>query len=202
MPRGFAIILAIYLAGRLVNRIDARFVMATGMILIGIAQGMMISFSLQMDEWPVIISGLVQGFGLGLVMVPMNLLAFATLPPEVRTSGAAAWSLSRNIGGSVMIAMFTALVARNLQVSHSDLAGELSMIRYPFLQGGMAEQFGFQSQNALMMIDLEVNRQALMVSYIDSYWLMTVMAFVLVPMTLLLRVQKNHAKPHEAMVME
>jgi DHA2 family multidrug resistance protein len=135
-------------------------------------------------------------------MVPMNLLAFATLPPEVRTSGAAAWSLSRNIGGSVMIAMFTALVARNLQVSHSDLAGELSMIRYPFLQGGMAEQFGFQSQNALMMIDLEVNRQALMVSYIDSYWLMTVMAFVLVPMTLLLRVQKNHAKPHEAMVME
>jgi DHA2 family multidrug resistance protein len=202
MPRGFAIILAIYIAGRLVNRIDARFVMAAGMFLIGIAQGMMTSFSLQMDEWPVIISGLVQGFGLGLLMVPMNLLAFATLPPAVRTSGAAGWSLSRNIGGSVMIAMFTALVARNLQVSHSDLTGELSMIRYPFLQGGLSEQFGFQNQNALVMIDLEVNRQALMVSYIDSYWLMTIMAFVLVPMTFLLRAQKNPAGHNETMVME
>jgi DHA2 family multidrug resistance protein len=202
MPRGFAIIFAIFLAGRLVVRIDSRIVMASGILLIGIAQWMMTSFSLQMDERPIIISGLVQGFGLGLVMMPMNLLAFATLPPEVRTSGAAAWSLSRNIGGSVMIAMYTALVARNLQVSHSDLVSELSIIRYPFLQGGLSEQFGFESGNALVMIDLEVNRQAMMISYIDSYWLMAIMAFALAPLTLLLRVKNDPGARHEPVVME
>jgi DHA2 family multidrug resistance protein len=202
MPRGFSMMASMFVVGRLTNRVDTRLLVAFGLFLIGSAQWMMTGFSLQMDEHPVIITGLIQGFGFGFVMIPMNLLAFATLPPEVRTNATAAWALSRNIGGSIMIAMFTALVARNLQVSHSDLTGELSMIRFPFLQGGLTEQFGFQNQNALVMIDLEVNRQAMMVSYIDSFWLMSVMAYALIPLTLLLRVQKNPAACNEPMVME
>jgi DHA2 family multidrug resistance protein len=202
MPRGIAMMISMFLVGRLVTLIDPRILVAAGMALIGGAQWMMTGFSLGMDERPLIITGLIQGFGFGLIMVPMNLLAFATLPPEVRTNGAAVWSLSRNIGGSITIAMFTALAARNLQVSHSDLAGELSVIRYPFLEAGMLERYGMPNAAVLQMVDMEVNRQAMMITYLDSFWLMAVMTFALIPLTLLLRVQKAPSGHVEPMVME
>jgi DHA2 family multidrug resistance protein len=202
MPRGLAMMASMFLVGRLTDKVDLRILVAVGMTMIGGAQWMMTGFSLEMDEGPIIISGLVQGFGFGFIMVPMNLLAFSTLPAEIRTSGAAVWSLSRNIGGSITIALFTALASRNLQVSHSDLAGELSIIRYPFLQGGLMEQYGLPSTTALEMIDREVNRQAMMITYLDSFWLMAIMTFSLIPLTLFLRVQKNPANRPEPMVME
>ena len=64
------------------------------------------------------------------------------------------------------------------------------------------EQFGLPSTAALEMIDREVNRQAMMITYLDSFWLMAVMTFSLIPLTLFLRVQKNPANRPEPMVME
>jgi DHA2 family multidrug resistance protein len=112
------------------------------------------------------------------------------------------WSLSRSIGGSITIALFMALAARNLQVSHADLSGELSIIRYPFLQGGLIERMGVPNTTALELIDREVNRQAMMITYLDAFWLMSVMTFALIPLTLLLRIQKDPAARPEPMIIE
>ncbi len=202
MPRGIAMMIAMLVVSRVANRIDPRILVAFGMALIGGSQWMMTGFSLEMDERPIIITGLIQGAGFGFIMVPMNLLAFATLPPQFRTSGAAVWSLSRNIGSSLTIAMFTALAARNLQISHSDLAGTLSQIQYPIMQGGVAEQFGVPTILAREFLDREVNRQALMITYLDSFWLMSIMTLALIPFTLLLRVQKDKSANPEPMIME
>lgn len=202
MPRGIAMMFSMFVVGRIAHRIDARMLVAFGLAVIGISQWMMTGFSLEMDARPVIITGLIQGLGFGFVVVPMNLLAFATLPPETRTTGAALWSLSRNLGSSILIAMFSALAARNLQVSHADLSGELSIIRHPFLQGGIVEQLGLPNEGVLAAMDMEVNRQALMISYLDSFWLMAVMIVGLIPLTFFLRVQKSPAGRHEPIVME
>jgi len=202
MPRGFAMMFSMFLAARLVQKVDPRILVASGMLLIAGSQWMMTGFSLEMDERPIIITGLIQGLGFGFIMLPMNLLAFATLPPALRTSGAAVWSLSRNIGGSIAISMFMALAARNLQVSHSDLSGELSVIRFPFLQGGLMEQFGVPTDAALTLVDQQVNRQAMMITYLDSFWLMSVMTFALIPLTIFLRTQKDPSARMEPMAME
>ena len=82
----------------------------------------MSGFSLDMDRRPVIVSGLVQGLSLGLIFVPMNTVAFGTLAAKFRTTAAALFNLSRSVGGSIGISVMTLLLARNLQVSHSDLA--------------------------------------------------------------------------------
>ena len=202
MPRGVAMMVSMIIVSRVAHRFDPRILVGFGMITISVAQWMMTSFSLEMNERPIIITGFIQGFGFGFISVPMNLLAFATLPPQFRTSGAAVWSLSRNIGASLTIAMFTAIAARNLQISHSDLADTLSVIRYPVMQGGLAEQFGMPTTLATEFLDREVNRQALMISYLDSFWLMSVMTFALLPLILLLRVQKDKSANHEPMVIE
>jgi DHA2 family multidrug resistance protein len=201
-PRGIATMLSMTLVGKISERVDSRLLLALGMILIGGAQWMMTGFSLEMDSQPIIVTGLIQGFGLGFVMIPLNLLAFATIPPKLRTTAASVWSLSRNIGGSITISLFSALLAHNLQVAHSDLAGELSVTRFPILQGGFAEIVGMNTSSVLQFLDAEINRQAMMISYLDDFLLLAAATFILLPVILV--VKKNERRPpaEHAMVME
>ncbi|WP_380875644.1 EmrB/QacA family drug resistance transporter [Sphingomonas sp. DBB INV C78] len=190
-PRGIAMMASMLVAGILAKRIDGRLMIGFGLTLIAASQMVMAGFDLQMGAWPVIWAGVVQGFGTGFVILPLNLLAFATLAPYLRTEGAALYSLSRNIGSSVAIAVLSALLARNLQVSHSDLSTHINASSLPFLTPAVIEKFGEQGEGVLRMIDAEINRQALMIAYIDDYWLMGWAVIVLLPFVILMRGAKS-----------
>lgn len=189
-PRAFTMMFAMVLSPMLMRHVDSRLMVVSGMLLVSISLWMMSRFSPEMDDWPVITSGLIQGLGVGMVLVPMQLLAYSTLPAELRTSGASYFNLTRSLGGSVAIAVFMAITARNLQVSHSDLAAHIDSIRFAFLQSGFSEQAGMNSEAVLSMLDLEVNRQAMMIAYIDDFWLLGVLCFVLMPLGILVRLKR------------
>jgi MFS transporter, DHA2 family, multidrug resistance protein len=72
-----------------------------------------------MGMTPVIISGVLQGFGLGCTQVPLNIIALSTLPRHILTQGTAIRSLIRNLGGSVGISILVATLGENTQVVHS-----------------------------------------------------------------------------------
>lgn len=116
----------------------------------------------------------------------MSLLAFATLPREQRTEAAALYSLMRTIGGSIAIAVGTALLASNLQTSHADLGSHITAVTVPCLNG-MVEQFGFFGALPIAMRDAEINRQALMIAYLDDFWLMMWAAVLVCPLVLIMR---------------
>ena len=78
-------------------------------------------FSLEMGMAPVIISGLMQGFGLGCTQVPLNIIALSTLPRHIMTQGTAIRSLMRNLGGSVGISILIVTLTENTQIVHSRL---------------------------------------------------------------------------------
>ena len=191
VPRGISMLLAMMFVGRLVGKVDARLLIFAGMVCVDGAQWMMTGFDLGMDQGPLIISGLIQGTGFGLVFIPLNLVAFSTLPPHVRTSGAAMWNLFRNVGGSVAIALFTALLARNLQVNHSDLAERLDMQHVPIADMGLFERMGMSTQVMLKTMDVEVNRQAMMIAYLDDFWLMAVLTLAMMPFVFFLNPMKQ-----------
>lgn len=184
MPRGVAMMISMILAGRLVAKVDPRILIGGGLGICAVSQFMMTDFNLQMGPWLVVLSGFIQGLGFGLVILPLNLLAFATLAPKMVTEGAALYSLSRNIGGSIAISVTTALVARNLQVSHSDLSVHVTTVSLPFIESGMIERLGLHAQQLMLMIDAEVNRQALMIAYLDDFWLMAWAAVFVAPLAL------------------
>lgn len=186
-PRGIGTMAGMMLAGRVVRRVDARILIAGGLAIVALSLWMQTGFDLQMGARPVVTSGLVQGFGIGLVFIPLNLLAFATLAPALRTEAAAIYSLMRSIGGAIAISATTALLATNAQTSHGDLGANLSTVTMPFVEAGLAERMGLPSESILQFLDLEVNRQALMIAYLDDYWVMMWAALLVVPLVLLLR---------------
>ena len=72
--------------------------------------------------------GVVQGIGLGFLFVPLSTVTLATLSAEHRTEGAGLYSLSRNIGSSVGISVVNALLTRNTQANHADIAQHVTAV--------------------------------------------------------------------------
>ena len=86
----------------------------------------MTHFSLLMDTWPIIISGIIQGFGVGLVCVPLSTVAFTTLPANLRNEGTAFFNLLRNVGSSIGISVVMFLLTQNTQRLHASLAQNIT----------------------------------------------------------------------------
>src|SRR5690348_6431800 len=118
-----------------------------------------------MGMGPVIISGLLQGFGLGCAQVPLNTLALSTLPPHILTQGTAIRSLMRNLGGSIGISVLVSHLAQNTQIVHAYLVERLRpdnpLAHAPFL----APPFNLSTPHGIAALNTEVTRQAAMVSY-------------------------------------
>jgi len=202
-PRGIGTLISMMVAGRLTGRIDARFLIFFGLFCLAFSLHQMSGFTLVMGQKPIIVSGIVQGFGLGFIFVPLQSLAFASLPASYRTTGAALLNLSRNIGGSVGISVVTFLLARNLQTSHSDLAQHITQFTLPAAGPTIINELGATGDAAMAMLDAEINRQALMIAYIDDFHVMMLVTLASMPLVWFLRPAKKHpGEPSEPVVMD
>jgi DHA2 family multidrug resistance protein len=186
-PRGIGTMAAMFLVSRLVGRVDTRLIILTGLTMTAIALWQMTGFSLHMGMGPIISTGMLQGFGLGFVFTPLSIITFSTLPRQILTQGTAIFSLTRNIGSSVGIAIVVALLAENTQTVHSRLVEHLRednpLARLPH----MAAPFSLTTPSGLAALNAEATRQAAMVAYIDDFKLMMMIVVFGLPLLLLLR---------------
>jgi MFS transporter, DHA2 family, multidrug resistance protein len=185
-PRGFGTMVAMFLVGRLINRVDARLIILVGFLLTAVSMWQMSGFSLQMSAGPVVISGVLQGFGLGCTFVPLNLVALSSLPRHILTQGTAIRSLMRNLGGSIGISILEATLAENTQIVHARLIEPLRPDN-PLLHGWLPAPFSLTSPSGIAALNHEVTRQAAMVGYVDDFKLMMLVALFSLPLLLLLR---------------
>lgn len=186
-PRGIGVFIGMAIGSRLATLIDARYIVAVGMALASYSAWMVTGWSLGMDHWPIIASGVVQGLGMGGLFVTMNILAFTTLSPKLRTDGASLLNLSRTIGASVGIATFVGLLGRNWQVSHADIASNVTEAQIAALSPTSIARLGQYGESAMVMINGEVNRQALMIAYLDDFWLMAIITALCIPLVFLMK---------------
>ena len=170
---------------------DARPVVALGFLICGVSLYEMSHWSLAVDRYNIVFSGLVQGLGIGLVFIPLNVSAFATLAPRLRTDGSSLLNLLRSLGASAGISLMTVMLARNTQTSHSDLAGHVTSSVLNSVDVSTVDRFQNMGDAVLRVIDGEVTRQAAMIAYIDDYYLMMWMSFAAVPLAFLMK--KNSA---------
>ena len=203
MPRGIGTLITMITAGRLAQKVDLRVLVGVGMALMGTSLYMMTGFALEQSAQPVIMSGVVQGLGLGLLFITIQNLAFGTLEPRLRTAAASLLNLSRNIGGAIGISIVTAELTRNIQISHADLASNITSQNTPITLAPLIEQLGLPAQGALAFIDAEINRQAAFIAYLDDFKLMMWVTFAAIPLIFLLRSPtKGQSTSSEHLVMD
>lgn len=183
-PRGLGVIFAMGVAARLMNSVDARILLAIGWAITAWSCHMMTNWTVGMDSGPVILVGVIQGLGIGFIFVPLNVIAFATLPVSLRPEGAALMNLLRNVGASIGISITASNVARNLQISHADLAANITPATLPSL--GL-ERLNLPPDQVAVLLTSEINRQALMIGYINNFWLIMWGCIIAIPASMLLK---------------
>lgn len=186
-PRGIGTMTAMALVGVLVKHIDARILVGLGVALMSVSLWQMAQFTLETGAAPVIISGVLQGLGMGFVFVPLSVVTFYTLPPRFRTEGAAIYSLARNIGSSIGVSVVMTYLSRSSQANHAILSENISVYAEPFRSGAMLGTQGFDPQAILPMLNAEVTRQAAMLAYAADFRLMMALTLAAVPFLIFLR---------------
>jgi DHA2 family multidrug resistance protein len=140
----------------------------------------MTQYTLVLSQSDIVWPGVIQGLGLGLVFVPLSAATFATLTPELRADGTAIYSLIRNIGSSIGIALVQTLLARNTQTVHASLTEHITTTN-PALLNNLA------TPEAAATLNNEITRQAAMISYVDDFWMMMIATLCVIPLLLLIR---------------
>jgi DHA2 family multidrug resistance protein len=181
-PRGVGTLFSMLIAGRLTGKMDARILVGIGVIFMGLSLHMMTGFAIDQPSRPVIMSGVVQGLGLGLIFVPLQSLAFETLAVKARTTAAALLNLSRNIGGSIGISVVSTELVRLTQVSHADIAAHVTQRNIPSLNPALFENLGRYGNVALAYVNGEITRQALFIAYLDDFKMMMIITFAILPL--------------------
>jgi MFS transporter, DHA2 family, multidrug resistance protein len=188
MPRGIGILISMQVSGMLLRRgLDARAIVATGFAITAFSQWQMAHWSLQADQWHFVTTGLIQGLGMGLVFIPLNVTAYSTLAPRLRTEASSLLNLARSLGGSVGISIATVLLGYNIQRGHEEIGAYVTGATVLSLDLGEIDRYQSLGDVVTTMIDAEVNRQAAMVAYIDDFYLMMWLAIAALPLTLLMR---------------
>jgi DHA2 family multidrug resistance protein len=187
-PRGIGTMIGMGIAGQLMRWVDVRLLIFAGMMICGLSTLMMSGFSVDMDSWPVITSGVVQGIGAGLLFVPITTVVFATIPASYRNEGAAMNSLIRGLSSALWISVLQTVTIRNEAAVHSRLSEGVRPDN-PVL-GLLLPDFDFGGLRQVAMMHGEIGRQAMMVSYIDTFWLLFIASLVIAPLVVLLRPER------------
>jgi len=189
-PRGAGSLLSMLIVSRLIGRVDTRVVLLCGLTMVATAMLLMTHYDLSMDSSPFIVAGILQGLGMGLVFIPMNALAFATLPGHLRADGSIVFALVRSLGQSVSISLTEALFANQLAVAHGDLAAAVQP-GSPMLSAGLPAAQNPATGAGLEALNGEVTRQASMVSYLDVFHVCLMSALVIMPLVFFMRPPKT-----------
>lgn len=207
-PRGVGTMVAMMIVGRMIGKVDTRILILFGQTLVAYSLWEMSLFNLNIAQGDLVRTGLIQGFGIGFVFVPLSTIAYATLEPRLRNEATALFSLIRNIGSSIGVSIVIALLVRNTQIHHADLAAHLTPYS-PALQSAKALLTGENvispySTAGLQMLNGEVTRQAAAIAYLNDFRLIMYMTLASLGLLFMIKVPKR-ARPNapaEALAME
>jgi DHA2 family multidrug resistance protein len=196
-PAGIGTMLAMLIAGRIIGKVDLRLTLLAGFLFTAFALWQMTGYSLDLSESDIVWPGVIQGFGTGLVFVPLSAATFATLSPEMRAQGTAIYSLVRNIGSSIGISLVQTLLTRNTVIAHASLVERVTTGSSAWHNPAVAAAYGVRTPAGAALLDSAVMQQAAMIAYIDDFWFMLLLTVLVMPLLLLIRPPRRGAVVQE-----
>ncbi len=175
-PRGIGVMISMLFVGRLVMRMDARIPMAVGSAMICWSLWQMSHWTPSVSVSELIFNTVVRGIGGGMIFISANIMAFATLPGELRTDGASVFNLLRNLGGSIGISISQTVLATNAQIVHATLASELTPFDRALSINAQSLLFNMRLPTGRTALNALVTRGAIVTSYADTFHLLLLLS--------------------------
>jgi MFS transporter, DHA2 family, multidrug resistance protein len=203
-PRGLGSFASMIIVGRLVSRLDTRYMMAVGFAILAAATYMLSHINLDVAMRNITVPNIVAGFAMGFIFVPLTTTTMGRLRNEQIGNATGLYNLMRNVGGSLGIAIVTTLLARTGQREHAILAGHFAsddpvyQDYYQGLRGALTPEVGADAaaEQANAVLYQMLLRQVALLSYVTNFRLIAIVCLACVPLVFLFR--HVEAKPGAA----
>jgi DHA2 family multidrug resistance protein len=194
-PRGISGMISMYVVGKLIRHIDPRWLTISGICISGTGMYFGTYYNLTLSPAWIIGPFLLQGFGLGMIFVPLSAIAFSTLPAKQRSEAAGLFSLLRTLGSSVGISIIITLFSRHTQMAWNQLGGFINPYNPAVTKYLAPLHITIAHPLAARVLAKELAAQAQMMSFVDVYVFITGSFLIMIPLVLLLK--KARKKPAE-----
>jgi len=201
IPRGIGALIAMPLAGRLIGKVEGRYLVAGGFLSFGVASYVLAQLSLNLTPWILFWPLFFSGVSIAFMFVPLNTLALGALKPEQIGNASGIFNLMRNVGGSVGISMVTTLVARFAQFHQTNLVANLTPYDITYQSSlrstttalaGRGDDLFTAHQQAVGSMYHTLLTQANLLAYLDNFRLFALLCFVCLAAALLFKHVKVH----------
>ncbi|HEX4131405.1 MAG TPA: DHA2 family efflux MFS transporter permease subunit [Pirellulales bacterium] len=190
-PGGVAVMFMMPVVGFLLGRVQAKWLIALGLVIEAIALAHMSGFNADMSFGHIAMARIIQAAGIAFLFVPTSTVAYAGLPPGKNNNASALVNLSRNLGGSIGISLAQTMLARRSQLHQTRLVEHLTPYDAAFRDA--VSQFpvaNVDHSTPLAAIYHAMQQQATLLSFIDIFYVLAWTAVCMLPLVLLLRATK------------
>jgi DHA2 family multidrug resistance protein len=194
LPGALASAFTMAIVGRNAQKLDARYTIVGGAALFMMSMWLMSRITLDSGTndlfWPLVL----RGVGLGLIFVPLTSASMAELSVRQLAQGTGLYNLTRQLGGSLGIALMATLLSRFTATRHAiltehvgaiDIAGQarIDMIANGLMTRGMNPLLA--KQQALFILDRQISAQASVLAFSKIYLLNGIILLCALPLLLL-----------------
>jgi DHA2 family multidrug resistance protein len=212
-PRGIGSLVTMPVVGQLTNRYDPRKLIFVGIVVGGWTMFNLSHLNLNAGYWDIFWPQMIQGSAMAFLFIPLMAVSMSAISKEKMGNATSIYNLMRNIGGSFGIATMTTFLARRSQIHQNQMVSHISAFDHTaqMMWRGMTQWFQLHGSNAVIAQRKAIGamygmlqQQAMMLSFVEAFWVMGVIFLAMTPLLLLLRNPRKlhpttpNAQPSEA----
>jgi MFS transporter, DHA2 family, multidrug resistance protein len=202
--RGCGTFVAMMLVGRLMRYIEARTLIITGLGLTALSLFDMTGWTDQTGVPEIVTLSILQGFGFGLVFVPLSTVSFLTLANHLRTDGTSMLTLMRNVASSVGISIVIAQLTEGGRRNYAILSEHINPFNQAMQMPDVTAMINMGSDTGRAMVDAMVGIQAQIIAFSQDYQLVMIFILCSIPLAIMIGSTKaalrKQATPEHAVV--
>ena len=196
LPGGAILILILPAVGWLLGRVEPRWLVVFGMVMAAVGLFQLSHFTLDVAMRTPVYDWMVSRAGVAFLFVPINVMAFYFVPKEKTNNATGLINLARNIGGSMGISFVTTMLDRRAQFHQDRLIGNFQPGNHDYLAAlhnleHLLTSRGMDAVHAMIqaraMLYGQLQRQAMMQSFVDNFWLMAMICLAVIPLMFLMK---------------
>jgi DHA2 family multidrug resistance protein len=203
--RGLGTFVAMMLVGRMMRHIEARTLIITGLSFTCLSLFYMTRWTDQTGVNEILVISIFQGFGFGLVFVPLTTVAFLTLPNHLRTDGTSMLTLMRNVASSIGISLVISQLTEGSRWSYAVLSQHVSPFNHAMQMPQVRAMIDLGTDKGRAMMDAMVKLQAQIIAFSHDYQMVMIFTLCAIPLTIMIgsskaALRKQSVAPEHAVI--
>jgi MFS transporter, DHA2 family, multidrug resistance protein len=195
-PGGVVAMAMMFVAGRLVGKIEPKYLIVAGALLIALSMYTLTNVYGDLGFWFMARSRMLFSFAFPLIFIPITAASYDGIPPDKTGQASALINAARNFGGSIGISLISNVLWDREQFHQNMLVDQAlpSGVQYQDALHNLTSYFVAQGtapaeapQQAIAWVGQQVLTQASFLAYMDAFWVLMLLALALVPLALSLR---------------